>query len=123
MSRYEDFLAIHTEIAQLEEFMEHTRKATEAIPYVGRVVPLVQAQIAKLRATFDEPTPPPVEPVKPKAKRGDVDGAVKERIAFLQSDNVDPIHDLVDWPGWAAEHKLNRKSVLAAVRRHEKNKT
>lgn len=119
MSRYEDFLAIHTEIAQLEEFMEHTRKATEAIPYVGRVTPLVQSQIAKLRATFDEPAPPPVEPVKPKAKRGDVDGAVRNALGSEITD-----YPARDWTAWAKEMGLNRKSVLAAVRRHtEKNKT
>lgn len=122
MSRYEDFLAIHDEIAGLQTFLEHAAKPNVEIPSVGRVVPLVQAQIAKLRATFDEPTPPPVEPVKPKAKRGDVDGAVQEQFAAYAQSDTFPANP--DWPGWAKQRGLNRKSVLAAVRRHtEKNKT
>jgi len=122
MSQYEVFLAIHDEIAGLQTFLEHAAKPTVEIPSIGRVIPLVQAQIAKLRATFDEPTPPPVEPVKPKAKRGDVDGAVKEQLVALAENGSGPEH--IDWATWARDHKLNRKSVLAAVRRHtEKNKT
>ncbi len=121
MGRYEEFEKAHEEIETLEEWLgTPVVLGDKSAKFLAT---LAKARITQLMATFDEPTPPPVEPVKPKAKRGDVDGAVKERIAFLQSDNVDPIHDLVDWPGWAAEHKLNRKSVLAAVRRHEKNKT
>ena len=122
MSRYEEFLAIHDEIAGLETFMEHTRKATDAIPFVGLVIPLVNARIAQRMAAFDEPAPVPVEPVKPKAKRGDVDGSVG---AFIKADPNHWIDKGTEfWGAWAAERGFNRKSVLAAVRRHtEKNKT
>lgn len=86
------------------------------------MAPLVGARISALKALFDEPTPPPVEPVKPKAKRGDVDGAVKEQLVALAENGSGPQN--LDWQVWAYERKLNRKSVLAAVRRHtEKNKT
>ena len=123
MGRYEDFKAADTEITALVEWLTRPSGPNDG-DVVRFLVPLAEARVQALRAIFDDPAPVPVEPVKPKAKRGDVDGAVKERLAFLRSDNVDPFHDLVDWPGWAAEHKLNRKSVLAAVRRHtEKNKT
>lgn len=121
MGRYEDFKAADTEITALVEWLTRPNGDDDVVRFL---VPLAEARVQALRAIFDDPAPVPVEPVKPKAKRGDVDGAVKERLAFLRSDNVDPFHDPVDWPGWAAEHKLNRKSVLAAVRRHtEKNKT
>ena len=121
MSRYDEFCEAHEIIQKLEKFVNEESVGGSAFPELKE---MAETRIAMLKASFETSVPVPVEPVKPKAKRGDVDGAVKERIAFLRSDNVDPFHDPVDWPGWAAEHKLNRKSVLAAVRRHtEKNKT
>lgn len=121
MSRYEAFLDAHLEINKLRNVL--TEPSVRGLVGMELVEPLVNARIAQLMAAFDDPAPVPVEPVKPKAKRGDVDGAVKERIAFLRSGDVDPFQESVDWATWAAGMKLNRKSVLAAVRRHEKNKT
>lgn len=119
MGRYEDFKAADVEITALVEWL--TRPGGDDV-VVKFLTPLAEARVQALRATFDEPTPTPVEPVKPKAKRGDVDGAVQEQFAvFAQSPNF-PVN--VDWHSWAKAKGLNRKSVLAAVRRHtEKNKT
>lgn len=118
MSRYEQFKAADVEITALVEWL--TRPGGDDV-VVKFLTPLAEARVQALRATFDEPTPPPVEPVKPKAKRGDVDGAVKEQLVALAENGSGPEH--IDWATWASDHKLNRKSVLAAVRRHEKNKT
>lgn len=119
MGRYEDFKAADTEITVLVEWL--TRPNGDE-PVVKFLVPLAEARVQALRAIFDDPAPVPVEPVKPKAKRGDVDGSVG---AFIKADPNHWIDKGTEfWGAWAAERGFNRKSVLAAVRRHtEKNKT
>lgn len=117
MSRYEDFLDAHLEINKLRNVL--TEPSVRGVVGMELVQPLIEARIAQLMAAFDEPTPPPVEPVKPKAKRGDVDGAVRNALGSEITD-----YPARDWTAWAKEMGLNRKSVLAAVRRHtEKNRT
>jgi hypothetical protein len=116
MGRYEDFKAADTEVTVLVEWL--TRPNGDE-PVVKFLVPLAEARVQALRAIFDDPAPVPVEPVKPKAKRGDVDGAVRNALGSEITD-----YPARDWTEWAKANGFNRKSVLAAVRRHtEKNKT
>jgi len=117
VSRYEEFEKAHREIRVLEEYMA-LPNSTGDDPYRNYIAPLAKARIEALKGLFDEPTPAPVEPVKVKAKRGDVDGAVRNALGSEITD-----YPARDWTAWAKEMGLNRKSVLAAVRRHEKNKT
>lgn len=118
MGRYEDFKAADTEITALVEWLTRPNGDDDVVRFL---VPLAEARVQALRAIFDDPAPVPVEPVKPKAKRGDVDGAVG---AFIKADPNHWIDKGTEfWGAWAAERGFNRKSVLAAVRRHtEKNK-
>lgn len=121
MSRYLEFKTANEEIEALERWQNQPSGPNDDRVLNGLLAPLVGARISALKALFDEAAPPPVEPVKPKAKRGDVDGAVKEQLVALAENGSGPEH--IDWATWARDHKLNRKSVLAAVRRHtEKNK-
>lgn len=116
MTGYEDFCEAHETIQRLEKFVSEASVGGSAYPELKE---MAEGRIAALKALFDEPAPPPVEPVKPKAKRGDVDGAVRNALGSEITD-----YPARDWTAWAKEMGLNRKSVLAAVRRHtEKNRT
>lgn len=121
MSRYLEFKTANEEIEALERWQNQPSGPDDDRVINGLLAPLVGARIAALKALFDEPTPPPVEPVKAKAAKGAVDSAVKAQLIALAENNSGPEH--IDWPTWARDHKLNKKSVLGAVRRHtEKSK-
>ena len=113
MSRYEEFKAADVEIEALAEWLGRPSGGDAVAKFL---TPLAEARVQALKALFDEPTPPPVEPVKVKAAKGAVDAAVQEQWAvFAQSPNF-PAN--VDWTAWAKAKGLNKKSVLGAVRRH-----
>lgn len=114
MSRYLEFKTANEEIEALERWQNQPSGPNDDRVLNGLLAPLVASRISALKALFDEPAPPPVEPVKPKAKHADVSGAVLDYMLTWETDTV---ADETVWPEWAKERGLNIKSVMNAVRR------